>query len=75
MSNAMIWAETLAAAGDFRLACHFADFALEAAPQDPAIQEKVANVYEKRAARETSLMTINIFHSAAAYARAGRPFV
>jgi glyoxylase-like metal-dependent hydrolase (beta-lactamase superfamily II) len=67
-------AEALAAAGDFRLACHFADFALEAAPQDPAIQEKVANVYEKRATQETSLMTINIFHSAAAYARAGRPF-
>lgn len=67
-------AEALAASGDFRLACHFADFALEAAPQDPAIQEKVANVYENRAAQETSLMIINIFHSAAAYARAGRPF-
>ncbi len=67
-------AEALAASGDFRLACHLADFALEAAPQDCAVQEKVAGIYEKRAAQETSLMTINIFHSAAAYARAGRPF-
>ena len=67
-------AEALAASGDFRLACHLADFALEAAPNDSAVQEKVAAVYEKRAAQETSLMTINIFHSAAAYARAGRAF-
>jgi len=67
-------AEALAASGDFRLACHLADFALEAAPNDSAVQERVAGIYEKRAAQETSLMTINIFHSAAAYARAGRPF-
>jgi glyoxylase-like metal-dependent hydrolase (beta-lactamase superfamily II) len=67
-------AATLAEKGDFRLACHLADFALEAAPQDSQVQEKVAGIYEKRAAQETSLMTINIFHSAAAYARAGRPF-
>ncbi len=67
-------AEALASGGELRLACHLADFALEAAPSDPAVQAKVAAVYEARAAGETSLMAINIFNSAAAYARAGRPF-
>lgn len=60
--------------GELRLACHLADFALEAAPADPAVQAKVVAVYEARAAGETSLMAINIFNSAAAYAKAGRPF-
>jgi glyoxylase-like metal-dependent hydrolase (beta-lactamase superfamily II) len=67
-------AEALAAKGEFRLACHLADFALEAEPQNAAIQAKVAAVYEQRAEQETSLMTINIFNSAAAYAKAGRPY-
>ena len=31
-----------------------------------------ASVYDKRAESETSLMAINIFNSAAAYAKAGR---
>jgi hypothetical protein len=66
--------EALAAAGDHRLACHLADFALEAAPSDPQVQANVAAIYDKRAAAEQSLMAINIFNSAAAYARAGRPF-
>lgn len=59
---------------EFRLACHLADLALEAAPGDVDVQAKVAAVYEARAAHEQSLMAINIFNSAAAYARAGRPF-
>lgn len=67
-------AEALAKAGDLRLACHFADFALEAAPQDTAVQQGVAALYEMRAQQETSLMARNIFRSAAAYAREGRPF-
>ncbi len=67
-------AEALARSGDLRLACHLADFALEAAPSDPAVQAKVAAVYEMRAAAETSLMAVNIYNSAAAYAKAGRPF-
>jgi len=67
-------AERLASEGDFRLACHLADFALEAAPKDADVQAKVAGVYDKRADAEQSLMAINIFNSAAAYARAGRPF-
>ena len=63
-----------AAAGDLTVACHLADFALEAAPDDPHVHEIVADLYDQRAARETSLMAINLFRSAAAYARAGRPF-
>jgi glyoxylase-like metal-dependent hydrolase (beta-lactamase superfamily II) len=67
-------AEKLAGEGDFRLACHLADYALEAAPTDPDVQSKVARVYDKRADSEQSLMTVNIYNSAAAYARAGKPF-
>ena len=67
-------AEALASDGDFRLACHLADYALEAAPGDADVQARVAAIYDKRAESETSLMTINIYNSAAAYARAGRPF-
>ena len=60
---------------DLRLACHLADYALEADPGNSRVREIVAGIYEKRAASETSLMAINLFRSAAAYARAGRPFV
>jgi glyoxylase-like metal-dependent hydrolase (beta-lactamase superfamily II) len=67
-------AESVAATGELRLACHLADFALEAAPSDKEVQEKVAAIYDKRADGEVSLMSVNIFNSAAAYARAGRPF-
>jgi len=67
-------AEALAASGDLRLASHLADFALEAAPGDADVQAKVAAVYDKRAAGEESLMAINIFNSASAYAKAGRPY-
>ena len=67
-------AETLAAAGDLRLASHLADFALESAPADETVQDRVAAIYEQRAGDETGLMSINIFNSAAAYARDGRPY-
>jgi alkyl sulfatase BDS1-like metallo-beta-lactamase superfamily hydrolase len=62
-------ARRLAADGKTRLAGHLADYALEAAPQDPAIREGVAELYEKRAAGETSLMAENLFAAAAADAR------
>lgn len=68
-------AEDLAKAGDTRLACHMADYALEAAPRDAAVQEAVAALYEWRARQETSLMARNLFRSAAAYAREGRSFL
>lgn len=67
-------ASAIADAGDMRLAGHLADFALEAAPGDGDVQKSVAAIYEKRASLEESLMAVNIFNSAAAYARAGRPF-
>jgi hypothetical protein len=67
-------AEMMAKAGEYRIACHLADFALEAAPSNAAVREKVALIYENRANTETSLMAVNIYNSAAAYARAGRPF-
>lgn len=67
-------AKALADAGDFRLAGHLADYALEAAPGDKAVQDIVAGIYDKRAGQEQSLMATNIFNSAAAYAREGRPF-
>lgn len=67
-------AEKLAEAGELRLACHLADFALEAEPGDKSVQEAVARIYDRRAKAEQSLMAINIFNSAAAYAREGRPF-
>ena len=41
----------------------------EAAPEDTAVREGVAAIYERRAARETSLMAENLFHAAAAAAR------
>lgn len=59
---------------DPRCACALADLALEAAPQNKEVQEAVAQIYEARAQAESSLMANNIFSSAAAYARAGRPY-
>ena len=66
--------EALAAEGKDRLALHLADFALEAAPEDPVVREAVAALYEKRAQKEDGLMASNLLRAAAAYARAGRPF-
>ena len=48
-----------------RLAGHLA----EAAPEDAAVREGVAAIYERRAVRETSLMAEDLFHAAAAAAR------
>jgi alkyl sulfatase BDS1-like metallo-beta-lactamase superfamily hydrolase len=56
------------------LACHLADYALEAAPHDRHVQDIVARIYENRATSETSLMAVNLFRSAAVYARGGRSF-
>jgi glyoxylase-like metal-dependent hydrolase (beta-lactamase superfamily II) len=66
--------ERVAESGDLALACHLADYALEATPDDAAVQDAVAALYERRAERETSLMAINLYRSAAAYAREGRPY-
>ena len=65
---------TIARTGDPRLARHLADYALETAPEDESVRRIVAEIYEQRAAGETSLIAINLFRTAAAYATAGRPF-
>lgn len=67
-------AEGAAADGDHRLAGHLADFALEAAPDDEAVADRVASLYRERAGTESSLMSRNLFESAANYADAGRPY-
>jgi alkyl sulfatase BDS1-like metallo-beta-lactamase superfamily hydrolase len=67
-------AQRRAHAGNLEVACHLADFAFEADPGDAFVQQQVAELYERRAERETSLMAINLYNSAAAYAREGRPY-
>ncbi|RSN46938.1 alkyl sulfatase dimerization domain-containing protein [Actinomadura sp. WAC 06369] len=62
------------AGDDLPLACHLADYALEAAPGDERVRAEVARLYTLRAAGEPGLMATNIYRSAAAYAQAGRPF-
>jgi alkyl sulfatase BDS1-like metallo-beta-lactamase superfamily hydrolase len=57
-------ADELAAAGDLRLACHLAEQAGLAAPEDHAVQTIRAEVYERRRKAETSLMAKGIYASA-----------
>ena len=57
-------AAELAASGDLRLACHLADFAGWAAPDEPAIHGLRAEIYETRRKSETSLMSKGIFKGA-----------
>ncbi len=59
---------------DPRTACHLADYALEAEPDNNRVQEIVSALYQDRADGERSLMAVNIFESAASYARQGRAF-
>lgn len=54
-----------AADGDMRLACHLADLAGWAAPDDPAIHGGRAEIYLARRKAETSLMSKGIFAAAA----------
>ena len=62
------------ASPDLAVACALADYAIEAVADDPDVCQSVAEIYERRADAESSLMAINIFRSAAAYAREGRPY-
>lgn len=57
-------AQDLATSGDLRLACHLADFAGWAAPDDPDIHRARAEVYEARRKSELSLMAKGIFRGA-----------
>ncbi|WP_276257393.1 alkyl sulfatase dimerization domain-containing protein [Haloglomus litoreum] len=67
-------ARELSEAGEHRRASHLADAALEAAPEDEAVQSAVGDVYQARATVQTSMMARNLYRSAAAYARSGRPY-
>jgi hypothetical protein len=58
-------AEALAADGELRLACHLADLAGWAAPDDPAIHAGRSAVYIARRKAEPSLMAKGIFAAAA----------
>jgi glyoxylase-like metal-dependent hydrolase (beta-lactamase superfamily II) len=60
--------------GQFRLAGHLADQALEAEPNNEVVQQAVARVYEARSQEESSLMASNLFAWAAESARQGQPF-
>lgn len=55
----------LLAEGDLRLACHLADFAGWAAPDDPVIHADRATIYNARRKNELSLMSKGIFRGAA----------
>ncbi len=55
---------------DIRLACHLADFAGWAAPDDPGIHADRAVVFHQRRLREPSLMSQGIFRSASRESRA-----
>ncbi|MSY48289.1 MAG: MBL fold metallo-hydrolase, partial [Actinobacteria bacterium] len=68
--NLMARALELMAGGDIRLACHLADFAGWAAPQDAAIHANRATIYEQRRKAELSLMSKGIFKGAARESKA-----
>ena len=63
-------------AGELSLASHFVEWAWQAAGSAERFEvaEARAEIYEARSKAETSLMAINLYRSAAAYAREGRPF-
>ncbi|MBA4179327.1 MAG: MBL fold metallo-hydrolase [Anaerolinea sp.] len=58
-------ARALAAAGELALACHLAEFAVQAGPEDAGAQRAREEIYRARAGRETSLMARSIFVGAA----------
>ncbi|WP_419926026.1 alkyl sulfatase dimerization domain-containing protein [Candidatus Poriferisocius sp.] len=51
--------------GELRLACHLAEWAAQAAPDDPAVIEQRAEVYRQRRSQEQSLMSRGIYNEAA----------
>ncbi len=58
-----------AEAGDFRMACHLADWAADAEPASRDTHQVRASIYERRAAQETSTMSKGIFGAAAREAK------
>jgi alkyl sulfatase BDS1-like metallo-beta-lactamase superfamily hydrolase len=58
-------AREVAEAGDLRLACHLAEMASLAAPDDSAVHAARAEVYERRVAAEASVMSKGVYSWAA----------
>ncbi len=58
-------ANTEAEAGNLRLACHLADFAGWAEPDDVGVHAARAEIYRRRRTAETSLMSKGVFAAAA----------
>ncbi|HEY6318420.1 MAG TPA: alkyl sulfatase dimerization domain-containing protein, partial [Acidimicrobiia bacterium] len=54
-------ARELATAGDLRLAGHVAQWAVDAAPDDPEVHRARAEVYERRVDDATSTMAKGVF--------------
>ena len=52
-------------AGEIRIACHLADWAVAAAPDDKAAHEARMKIYHARAHAESSTMAHGIYHAAA----------
>ena len=52
-------------AGEVRIACHLADWAVAAAPEDKAAHEARMKIYHTRAHAESSTMAHGIYHAAA----------
>ena len=63
-------AEALAAEGDLRLACHFAEMAVQAEPESRRAHEVRAAVYDARRQAEPSFMASGIYRSAMLDSRA-----
>jgi len=58
-------AEALAADGRLDLACHLAEWAVQAAPSDRESAAIRAAIYRERAKNETSLMAQGVYNAAA----------
>ena len=58
-------AADLSASGDHRLACHLAEWAAQADPDNPTVAETAAAVYQARRDQEQSLMARGIYNAAA----------
>ena len=62
-------ARELADAGDLRLACHLAEMAALAAPDDAGVHAARAEVYDRRVAAEASVMSKGVYSWAASESR------
>ena len=58
-------AEQLADSGEWRLACHLVEMAVQAAPEDKSAHATRADIYKRRRKQEVSLMAKGIFGYAA----------